>query len=84
MAGVTTGIYLVFPSISAVDDGYEVQAELDASGSSFELQQEGAGPDGTCRRGARGAEFAQNWETLEAGTLVPYLLASSPIMSPVT
>lgn len=42
MAGVTTDICLVFPSISAVNDGYEVQAVLDATGSSFELQEDTA------------------------------------------
>jgi nicotinamidase-related amidase len=40
MAGVTTDICLVFPTISAVNDGYEVEAVLDASGSSFELQED--------------------------------------------
>jgi len=90
MAGVTTDICLVFPSISAVNDGYEVQAALDASGSSFELQED------TARRRMEHAgvvltatntiiaELVQNWATPEGGTLVPYLLASSPIMSPVT
>jgi nicotinamidase-related amidase len=33
MGGVTTDICLVFPSISAVQLGYSVQAILDASGS---------------------------------------------------
>ena len=42
MAGVTTDICLVFPSINAVNDGYEVQAVMDASGSSFELQEDTA------------------------------------------
>lgn len=35
MGGVTTDICLVFPSISAVQLGYNVQAILDASGSSW-------------------------------------------------
>jgi nicotinamidase-related amidase len=89
MAGVTNDICLVFPSISAVIDGYEVQAALDASGSSFELQED------TARRRMEHAgvvltatntmiaELVQNWATPEGGILVPYLLASSPIMSPV-
>ena len=90
MAGVTTDICLIFPSISAVNDGYEVQAVLDASGSSFELQE-----DTARRRMERAgvvltatntiiAELVQNWATPEGGTLVQYLLASSPMMSPVT
>jgi|SRR5664279_5018951 len=90
MAGVTTDICLVFPSINAVDDGYEVQAVLDASGSSFELQEdiarrrmEHAGVVLTATNTII-AELAQNWATPEGGTLVPYLLASSPIIPPVT
>jgi nicotinamidase-related amidase len=90
MAGVTTDICLVFPSINAVNDGYEVQAVLDASGSSLELQEETAR-----RRMERAgvvltatntiiAELVQNWATPEGGILVPYLLASSPIISPIT
>jgi len=89
MAGVTTDICLVFPSINAVNDGYEVQAVLDASGSSLELPEETAR-----RRMDRAgvvltatntiiAELVQNWATPEGGILVPYLLASSPIISPI-
>jgi hypothetical protein len=40
MAAVTTDICLVFPAISAVEAGFEVQAVLDASGSSFEIGEE--------------------------------------------
>ena len=40
MAGVTTDICLVFPAISAVRAGYNVQAVMDASGSPFELSEE--------------------------------------------
>lgn len=40
MAGVTTDICLVFPSISAVREGYSVQAVLDASGSPFDLSED--------------------------------------------
>jgi nicotinamidase-related amidase len=90
MAGVTTDICLVFPSISAVHDGYEVQAVLDASGSSNELQED------TARRRMENAgvvltatntiiaELVQNWATPEGRILVQYLLASAPMMSPVT
>jgi nicotinamidase-related amidase len=90
MAGVTTDICLVFPTIDAVNDGYEVQAVLDASGSSFEIQEEMA------RRRMENAgvvltttntiiaELVQNWATPEGGALVPFLLGSSPIVPPVT
>lgn len=40
MAGVTTDVCLVYPSISAVQEGYNVQAVMDASGSPFELSEE--------------------------------------------
>jgi nicotinamidase-related amidase len=40
MAGITTDICLVFPAISALQEGYQVQAVLDASGSPFELSEE--------------------------------------------
>jgi nicotinamidase-related amidase len=90
MAGVTTDICLIFPSIDAVDDGYEVQAVLDASGSSFEIQE-----DTARRRMERAgvvltttntiiAELAQNWATPEGEVLVQYLLASSPMIPPIT
>ncbi|MBV8613028.1 MAG: isochorismatase family protein, partial [Acetobacteraceae bacterium] len=42
MAAVTTDICLVFPAISAVAEGFEVQAVLDASGSPFEIGEETA------------------------------------------
>lgn len=40
MAGVTTDVCLVYPAISAVRAGYNVQAVMDASGSPFELSEE--------------------------------------------
>lgn len=40
MAGVTTDVCLVYPSISAVQEGFNVQAVMDASGSPFELSEE--------------------------------------------
>ena len=40
MAGVTTDVCLVYPTISACREGYQVQAVLDASGSPYELSQE--------------------------------------------
>lgn len=90
IAGVTTDICLVFPSISAVNDGYEVQAVLDASGSPSELQE-----DIARRRMERAgvvltttntiiAELVQNWATPEGEILVQYLVASAPMTPPVT
>jgi nicotinamidase-related amidase len=90
MAGVTTDICLVFPAIDAVNDGYRVQGVLDASGSSFQIQE-----DMAQRRMEKAgvvltttntiiAELVQNWATPEGGTLVQFLLASSPMIAPVT
>ena len=39
MGGVTTDVCLVYPSISAVEEGYQVQAVMDVSGSPFELSE---------------------------------------------
>lgn len=40
MAGVTTDVCLVYPAISAIRDGYSVQAVMDASGSPYDLSEE--------------------------------------------
>ena len=40
MAGVTTDVCLVYPAISAIRDGYDVQAVMDASGSPYDLSEE--------------------------------------------
>lgn len=88
MGAVTTDICLVFPAISAVEDGYEVQAVLDASGSPFEI-----GEDVARRRMERAgvwltstntmiAELVRDWSTPEGTQLIPLLLASAP-MQPV-
>jgi nicotinamidase-related amidase len=85
MGGITTDICLIFPSISAVKDGYEVQAVIDASGSPFEISEE------TSRRRMERegvlltstntliAELVQDWSTKEGTELVPLLLASAPM-----
>jgi nicotinamidase-related amidase len=88
MGAVTTDICLVFPAISAVEDGYEVQAVLDASGSPFEI-----GENVARRRMDRAgvwltsanttiAELVQDWSTPQGMQLIPLLLASAP-MQPV-
>ena len=40
MAGVTTDVCLVFPAISAREEGYQVQAVMDASGSPYEISED--------------------------------------------
>ena len=88
IAAVTTDICLVFPTISAVGAGYEVQAVLHASGSSFAI-----GEETSRRRMERAgvwltstntmvAELVGNWATPQGMALVP-LLAADPPMLPV-
>lgn len=79
MAGVTTDVCLVFPTISAVEMGYRVQAVLDASGSPFlqsedfsQRRMEKAGVVLTATNTAI-AELAQDWST-PAGTQLIQLL----------
>lgn len=40
MAGATTDVCLVYPTISAVQEGFHVQAVMDASGSPFDQSEE--------------------------------------------
>ena len=86
MGGVTTDICLVFPSISAVQEGYKVLAVMDAGGSSYEVQEEMAQ-----RRMIHGgvvltttntmvAELVQNWATPAGMQLIQLLLGSAPMM----
>ena len=89
VAAVTTDICLVFPTISAVEAGYEVQGVLDASGSSFEI-----GEETSRRRMERSgvwltstntmvAELVGNWGSPQGIALVP-LIAADPPMLPVS
>jgi nicotinamidase-related amidase len=54
MAGVTTDICLVFPSINAVNEGYDVQAVLDASDPPMNCRRTPHGAGWNGRRGAHG------------------------------
>lgn len=79
MAGLTTDVCLVFPAIDAVEEGYGVQAVLDASGSPFELSED------TSRRRMEQAgvvltatntviaELADNWATPHGQQLIQLL-----------
>lgn len=87
MAGVTTDVCLVFPSISAVQEGYRVQAVLDASGSPFvqsedfaQRRMEQAGVVLTATNTAI-AELAQDWSTPVGGQLIQLLFAD--VLPPV-
>ncbi len=75
MAGVTTDVCLIFPAISAVRNGYNVQAVLDASGSPYELSEytsrnrmERAGVVLTATN-TMIAELVQDWSTPEGEKL---------------
>jgi nicotinamidase-related amidase len=90
MAAVTTDVCLLFPAIAATADGFDVQAVLDASGSSFDIGED------TSRRRMESAgvvltstntivaELVQNWARPGGGTIVQLLFAVAPIMPPVT
>jgi nicotinamidase-related amidase len=88
MGGVTTDICLIFPSISAVQLGYTVQAVIDASGSSYEIQEEMArrrmeqlGVVLTTTNTAI-AELVQDWSTPHGMELNKMLVATAPMMQP--
>jgi nicotinamidase-related amidase len=84
MAAVTTDICLIFPSISAVQEGFDVLAVLDASGSSYEVQEtlarrrmEDAGVVLTTTNTAI-AELVQDWSTPQGSELIQLLIATVP------
>jgi len=87
IAAVTTDICLVFPTISAVEAGFEVQAVLDASGSSFDI-----GEETSRRRMERAgvwltstntmiAELVHDWTTPQGMKLIPLISADPPMLS---
>lgn len=88
MAGVTTDVCLVFPAIEAVEEGYCVQAVMDASGSPFELSEDmsrrrmqDAGVTLTATNTVI-AELAQDWSTPEGSQLIQLLFTD--VLPPVT
>ena len=79
MAGITTDVCIVYPAITAVQQGYAVQVVVDACGSPSKIAD-----DMALRRMERSgvmltstnqliAELAQNWTTPEGGKLVEIL-----------
>lgn len=79
MGGVTTDVCLIYPTISAVEDRYEVQAVLDISGSPFALSEETArkrmelaGVQFTATNTII-AELAQDWSTPHGEQLIRLL-----------
>jgi nicotinamidase-related amidase len=86
MAAVTTDICLIFPSISAVQEGFDVLAVLDASGSSYEVQEnlarrrmQHAGVILTTTNTVI-AELVQDWSTPQGSELIQLLIATVPKM----
>lgn len=76
---MTTDVCLVYPSISAVEEGFQVQAVMDASGSPFDLSEEmswrrmeNAGVVLTATNTLI-AELAQDWSTPAGGQLIQLL-----------
>src|ERR1700691_3268013 len=84
MAAVTTDICLIFPAISAVQEGLDVLAVLDASGSSYEVQEtlarqrmEHAGVALTTTNTVI-AELVQDWSAPQGSELIQLLIATVP------
>ena len=87
MAGITTDVCVIFPTINAVRDGYSVQCVLDACGSPFDLSEE------TSRQRMHDAgvvlttmptviaELVKDWSTPAAEKLLPVLFGE--ILPPV-
>ena len=84
VAAVTTDICLVFPAISAVEEGFEVQAVIDASGSPTPIAEATS-----LRRMERAgvwltstntmiAELVKDWSSPAGHVLMPLLIAASP------
>lgn len=79
MAGVTTSVCLVYPALSAIEAGYNVQAVMDASGSPSELAEEVSRrrmeKAGTILTATDSiiAELAQDWSTPTGSQLIQVL-----------
>ncbi|MEM9794964.1 MAG: isochorismatase family protein [Pseudomonadota bacterium] len=76
VAGLTNDVCTVFPSISAVEEGYQVQVVVDAGGSPTQaaddfavarMRQSGVGITGTNQILA---ELASDWSTEAGGTIL--------------
>ncbi|NTX26691.1 isochorismatase family protein [Burkholderia pyrrocinia] len=81
MAGVTTDVCLIFPSIDAALEGFNVQAVMDASGSPSDLSEEfsrqrmhDAGVVLTATNTLM-AEIAQDWSTPAGQQLIGLLFS---------
>ena len=90
MGGVTTDVCLIYPTISAVEAGYQVQAVLDISGSPFawseavaQKRMELAGVAFTATNTVV-AELAQDWSSPHGSELIRLLFTDIlPEVTPV-
>lgn len=90
MGGVTTDVCLVYPSISAAEEGYRVQAVMDISGSPFELSEYTSRTrmmeNGVVLTATNTviAELAQDWSTPHGEELIRLLFTDVlPSVEPV-
>lgn len=88
MAAITTDICLVFPAISAVEEGFEVQAVMDASSSPYEINESisrhrlnRAGVLMTVTNTIT-AELVGNWASPDGGQIAG-MLTTPALMRPV-
>ncbi len=79
MAGITTDVCIVYPAITATENGYEVQVVVDASGSPTPIadqialqRMEKAGVTLTTTNQLM-AELAQDWSSEDGGKLIGIL-----------
>ncbi len=79
MAGITTDVCIVYPAITATENGYEVQVVVDASGSPTAIadqialqRMEKAGVTLTTTNQLV-AELAQDWSSEDGGKLIGIL-----------
>jgi nicotinamidase-related amidase len=79
MAGITTDVCIVYPAITAIEEGYQVQVVVDACGSPTALadqialrRMENAGVTLTTTNQLI-AELAQNWGSMHGSKLIGIL-----------
>ncbi len=86
IGAITTDICLVFPSISAVRDGYQVQAVMDACGSPFKINEDISRvrlKDAGVRMSVTNtvvAELVRDWSSPQGQELGQLLVAATPMV----
>jgi nicotinamidase-related amidase len=84
IAGVTNDVCTIYPTLTALDEGYDVQVVADAGGSMSKdadeiavRRMERAGADITTINSVL-AELAQNWTTPAGQAVMPIALSLIP------